>query len=619
MIDFKMTRLKGGMCGLAVLAAAACYTIILGAICGFKLHNAGYTDFDLAVHTQSLWNICHGSLQSSILGISFLGNHMALILFLITPIYALFSTPLTLLLIQTAVLASGAWGIFLLARHYLPEKWSAAIALLYLVYPPLIYMNLYEFHPIALATTFFVFALYYMKSDRFRLFAVMLVLAMLCQENVSLIVIMFGVLAWIDKKRGRWIWAPVAAGSLYFILFVIFIMPRLNNVIMFGAIYSHFGKTMPEAIVSMIIHPLNTLAWMFQPGKLAFVSSLLTPLGMTSLLSPLSFVPALPVLAQRLLSGRETESLILFHYQAEIIPFVFFAAIRGIGKILSFRRFQTGPMLAAVLAFSGIASFALSGLPESMPECFAPSPGTTTELSLQNRTLQSIPRNASVIATFRCLPALAARTELYSLHHVYSGCYTLSTAAYPIPQRVDYVILDASDPKTFSMTGFYTSDGYTRLQELLDGGKWEIAENLNSFLVLKNVPNGSNDFTGLIEIADPRKNAPAGLQSMTNAEICPVGYDLKREDSGNAAKLILFWQRTGTNGIDYDLDVEIKSGSSILFRGRVAPGHRIWPPQSWPVGKIILDKHRILLRKPLQDLELTSLSVGLIPLNRPPE
>ena len=135
------------------------YAALIGIVCHMKFVHYGYTDFDLAVHAQSVHGILHGRFQSSILGVPFLGNHMVLILFLLAPLYAVFSSPLLLLHMQTICLASGAWPIYRLARQELPTPWAIWLSLLYLVYPPLVLMNLYEFHPIALASALLLWML----------------------------------------------------------------------------------------------------------------------------------------------------------------------------------------------------------------------------------------------------------------------------------------------------------------------------------------------------------------------------------------------------------------------------------------------------------------------------
>jgi len=187
-----------------VWTAAGVYALVLSFACYAKYVTFGYDDFDLAVHSQSVWGILHGNLHSSILSIPFLGNHFAPILLLIAPLYIVFPSPVLLLVVQSAVLAFGSVGIYLFGRRRLPESWAVAIALLYLVYPPLLYMNMYEFHPIALATTALIFALYFYEATRFLQFMACCMLGMMCQENVSLVVAAFGLLSFVDRRRMEW-------------------------------------------------------------------------------------------------------------------------------------------------------------------------------------------------------------------------------------------------------------------------------------------------------------------------------------------------------------------------------------------------------------------------------
>jgi glycosyltransferase involved in cell wall biosynthesis len=103
------------------------YIFSFGLISILKYNSFRYDDFDLAVHAQTLYNILHGSLESSILGVPFLGNHLNFILFLIAPIYAIFRSPLTLLLLQTAALGLSGYPIYLIAKEQLPKGLSLAL------------------------------------------------------------------------------------------------------------------------------------------------------------------------------------------------------------------------------------------------------------------------------------------------------------------------------------------------------------------------------------------------------------------------------------------------------------------------------------------------------------
>ena len=207
----KLRNNKSMLYPLGVGILMALYTVILGATCHIKYHHFGYDDFDVAIHTQSLAAILRGSSESSILGIPFLGNHMVLILYAIAPLYAIFPSALLLLYIQTIVLAAGAWAIFRLAQRELSPGWGLALAAAYSVYPPLIHLNLYEFHPIALASTFILYALLFWKRNAFVPFLVMLLLAASCQENISLMAIGFSVFAISIGSE----WVPVSGKAAW--------------------------------------------------------------------------------------------------------------------------------------------------------------------------------------------------------------------------------------------------------------------------------------------------------------------------------------------------------------------------------------------------------------------
>ena len=66
--------------------------------------------FDLPIFVQGVEGILRGNLYSTIRGLHILGDHSSLNLFLVAPIYALFRTPMTLLVVQTVALAP--WLMF---------------------------------------------------------------------------------------------------------------------------------------------------------------------------------------------------------------------------------------------------------------------------------------------------------------------------------------------------------------------------------------------------------------------------------------------------------------------------------------------------------------------------
>jgi len=599
-----------GRAAWLIPVGAVVYAFLLCRACHLRFIRCAYDDFDLAVHAQSTWNLLHGSLGSSILGVPFLGNHMVLILFGIAPLYALFPSPLTLLYLQSLALAAGAWGVFLLARTELPAGWRLAPPLLYLIYPPLLFMNLYEFHPVALATVFLIYALYFFRCARFRPFLLFLVLTLLCQENLSLVAVGFGVYALLAWRPARWVVLPLGMGAAWFVLTVLVVMPRLNPAIQFARLYPQLGDSVPGVLTGLVTRPGVVVRSMAQPAKLGFLNSLLAPIAYLGLLGPLSFVPVLPVLAQRLLSQRLSETTIVYHYQAEFIPFVFAATIAGLRRALRARRRVVRPLLAALLTGFPLAALCLTGI---LPRVLTPAGGPAPEAVRRvDAFLDRFPARAPVAATFEFLPRLANRPRLYSLHHVYADRYTLSSVPYPVPVGLEAVILNTNDRLTFLDGAFYGLPHYRNLQAIFRDGDWRVVEHVGSVLVIRKVADAAAERLGLLERLDADPEMNRRVRQTGPGPIRLVGFRAG-EIRNNVLALRLYWRRSPGRPTDCDMLLAVYDGSRLLYRGRLSPGSRIFPPQSWPATGVIADRQAIPLQAPVRDAAELRLEVTLVP------
>lgn len=601
----------------------AVYACILSIISYSKYHNFNYDDFDLAIHSQSVRNILHGSIDNSILGIPFPGNHMTLILFLIAPVYGLFSSPLLLLYLQSMVLAAGALGIFLLARKELSGQWALGLTAAYLAYPPLIYMNLYEFHPVALATSFLIFMMYFYKTERFGWFILFTTLALLCQENISLLLMAFALYAFIERKRGKWVWVPLSMGVCYFALSAFIIMPLLNrNTIQFWQLYAHLGNSPAQVIKNIIIHPATTFQTVADPDKAAFFGSLFAPLGFLSILNPSTLIPAFPAFCQRILSDRLSETRIIFHYQAEFIPFIFVSAIYGIKRLLEckYRFLHTIPAL--LLLIFPVSALLLSGLPSLLHQFCLPDAGNRQHLMAQtmDAALRNIPDDVPVAATFRFLPRLANRERLYSLHHIYTGRYTLSHVSYPTPEDIRYVIIDTDDRLTFLNGGFYSPDNYRNLQALISGENWRAIQNIESILVFEKASRAQDRQLDIISLVTDDTAMNTNVTQKCPASIELAGFSLGPTQQNYSAPLTLYWKKLCTDKQEYDVRLTISADRQI-YSGILAPGSRIWPTQSWPItagtNTVIADKHNVYVIEPVQAPDKLQIRATVFPINRP--
>ena len=99
------------------------------------------TAFDLGIFDQALWSTLHGkflytTLHGEEASVTF-AHHFQPILLLILPIYAVYQSPETLLVLQSFFLALGALPIYWIARKKLNELAGLVFSASYLLYPAL--------------------------------------------------------------------------------------------------------------------------------------------------------------------------------------------------------------------------------------------------------------------------------------------------------------------------------------------------------------------------------------------------------------------------------------------------------------------------------------------------
>ena len=150
-----------------------------------------FESFDLAIGNQVLWNILHGSMECSIRGGNFLGDHFRPIYYLYLPFYMLFPDPRNILVLQSIVLACGAFPVFLIGSLRCGRIFGLLFAGMYLFNPIVGYINLFEFHPEVAVAPLLLFAIYFFYKNQFKAFMCFIVLALCCKENVSFIVFLF--------------------------------------------------------------------------------------------------------------------------------------------------------------------------------------------------------------------------------------------------------------------------------------------------------------------------------------------------------------------------------------------------------------------------------------------
>jgi uncharacterized membrane protein len=390
------------------------------------LRHVTYHSFgpDLGIFDQVFWNTTQGRFLESTMSLvqaqphSYLADHFSPVYLLLMPAYALIPRPETLLVVQTLFLALGVWPLYLLARSKLEPGFHRLVwVLVYFLFLPVAFINLFDFHELALAVLPLGFAIYFLENGRPGWFLLSLVSTFLIKEELPLVGFGFGAYILLAKRDWK-LGLGVLAGSLAAFLAVVrVIIPAFG-----GGSYEYFarrlnyryaelGTTPQEIIATAFSHPGRIVHLLFQAQKLKFLVGIFGPvLGLTAI-SGFAAILVLPTLGILLLSNYAPQYAFTSHYSAPLIALVIGTSILGFARLrASFRR----PVAAGVLASSLVFSFLFGDLPFSRhfdARMFEPEPRYAAFVG----NLDRIPPDASVAAENNLTPHLSHRRFIYNL------------------------------------------------------------------------------------------------------------------------------------------------------------------------------------------------------------
>lgn len=377
--------------------------------------------FDLGNMVQAVWSTAHGRpLQVTNLRgeqVNRLAAHFDPLLAAFAPLWWIWPSPHMLLAAQAILIALGALPVFWLARKHLGSEHAAlGFALAYLLFPATEWLTLNEFHPVALACPFLLFAFWYLDEERLVPFAAFAILAMSTKEEIPLVVAGLGV--WYALSRRRWVagGAIALAGVAAALVAVDVIVPHFHGAQ--SHFYGRYGAVggSPRGIAkTLFTDPGKLWSTAFDHRGAHYLLHLLLPLALLPLLAPLALIAAVPELALNLLSSAETQSSIHYHYTAAEIAVLVPAAVLGATRLG-----RRAPLAApAVVVAAVLGNYVLGPLPlwrwfphgQTLQATAAHVSGHDR---LAARALRLIPAGAAVTATNSLGAHLSERRRILS-------------------------------------------------------------------------------------------------------------------------------------------------------------------------------------------------------------
>ena len=594
------------------------YVIMFSFFSYIKYMSFSYIDVDLSIIERQFWNTIHGKLIGREIGepAIFCGGHFFLIIFLLAPFYAIYPHPLTLLFMQTIALALPVYFIYIFARKKLDESFAFYLALAYLLYPALAYINLFEFHIIAFAPLFLIPMFVFFDRKKFWPFILLMFLSLACKEDVSLVIFGLGVYGlfkythlkppFVRKKDWKWIIIPLLSGAFWLIFVTQFIQPHftpstlkdLSDSRGMLTFYGWLGNTPNEMIRNVVFYPGQVLRKIFTPAKGRYLLHLFGPLGFISAFGLKEIVIVLFGLLEGLLSQRSTHFSIHYQYPALLMPFIFISAIFGLRRLLQFKFFKRSKLYILIVLFS-ISLF------------FAFTIGPLFSLSferwrrdgrdvLKEKMAKLVPPEASVATSFELATRLTHRDRLFFMFHVnmadQSPIYPFLAKQYG--EKADYLLLDLLDYLTYF--GFYYQDSDIYLKNFLERYNWNLVYEINNIALWTKTEENVGELIETIDVFPEQLSGP----SFSNKHIKLVGQNLEKQTLLDYPVLHLDFylecQKETNQRYILQLDFYSKGDKKLIFRHNFVAPDRIYPTKRWGEGEKIKISQNILLPDTLQ-------------------
>ena len=415
-------------------------------------YDALVTGVDLADAEQALWQTLHGDplRMTTLPNISNrLGIHVEPVLLALLPIYAVFPSAKTLLLVQAVALALVAVPLYALAVDELGD-WVLAIAfpLLYLLSPAIHNAVLSDFYPATLGVLPAIAALLALRRGRVRAALLWAGVAMLAREDYGLWLAALAVIGWWTTRQRIWIVAGLA-GLIWFLAATTLIIP---------AFVEGERSLFWERYGFWLEGPAAWRAQGFLPEKGRYLIALLLMGGVGVFVAPLWALPALPVLGLNLLSNFALPVSLDNHYSTLIVP-TFLAAL-AIG--LHGRRREWQLLTVALVLATALWVHVSQGRSPLAPGFQPPEP--TAHTRALELVAERLPDDASVSVSPSLASHFSGREELY---------------IFPDCPNCEYMLLDV-----FQDRGLHPLEMRTRVLDLLASG-WGVRAGEHGFLLLE--------------------------------------------------------------------------------------------------------------------------------------
>lgn len=362
---------------------------------------------DLGWFDQAVYLISQG--QTPIVSFSdfhILGDHASFIFYAIALLYKIYPTVSWLFILQALALSITIIPIYQLSLQAgLKKHQGITMSLVYLLYPLVFNVNLFDFHPEVIALPALLGSIYAGREDHFLGFCLGILTVLMCKAVLSLTVLGMGVWLFFFEKKKRYGMIALTVGIFWFILTTQLIIPYFSGAEAAAVNrYAFLGNSVTEILINLILKPQIILSKIFTLTNLEYLLFLFIPLiwGLSPRhLSPL--VAAIPALGLNLITDYRPQKDLVHQYSLPILPFLLLIVIATVADNKAWFRQQWKILLWVFIAFLALGKygyFASNYLQQ------------TDTLAAMQTAIKLVPPQVSLLTTPQIAPHLTHRAKV---------------------------------------------------------------------------------------------------------------------------------------------------------------------------------------------------------------
>jgi len=418
---------------------------------------------DLGLFVQGVWQISTGNTPySSYLDVHILADHSSFFLYFISVLYKAFSNPIFLLFAQSAFLGLACIPLAFIGKEKdLDAKQLAVTLIAYCLYPVVINVSLFDFHPDVLSIPFFFLMLLAFEQRKIGLFVLSLVAVASTKAVLSLSIIFFGVSVILLTRQKVFGLIALAFGLFWYIFSVHYIIPAFSEgVFTVDRHAGHFeglGTSSGEILINIFKNPLLVLSRLFSQRTLSFFVGLFGPIAYIfwslKRRSVFYLVASIPTLAICLLSVSSHYVSFSRMYMIPLVPYLMLMVVdyHGESQNMDLINRQYRLMIALIVCIVGFIIY--TDIDKIASRIISSPPERTQAI---DKAILQIPSGASVLTTDKIAPHLSNRNQInIVVKNIKRN-----------PTEYDYILLDKITP------GWLNSiENNNRLKSILDSTK----------------------------------------------------------------------------------------------------------------------------------------------------